>query len=131
MQPISLSHFVEQKRTRLIAFHLYLSIQTRYQFENEEQLLNMLSLITVFYISKSSEECVVLHCTRFNTPFLTQYYINDKPLTVVDLYIKLHVMESSYIHTITNKVIRTLNFIKHTLSKCSNDVTNHSILYTS
>ena len=29
---------------------------------------------------------------------------------------------SNHIHTITNKVSRTLNFIKHTLSKCSSDV---------
>ena len=29
---------------------------------------------------------------------------------------------SHHIHTITNKASNTLNFIKHTLSKCSNDV---------
>ena len=39
----------------------------------------------------NSDKCVVLHCTRSNTPLLTQYYINDKPLTAVDQYTYLGV----------------------------------------
>lgn len=76
----------------------------------------------------NSDKCVVLHCTRSNTPLLTQYYINDKSLTAVDqhtyLGVTLHktMSWSHHIHTITNKASRTLNFIKRTLSKCSSDV---------
>ena len=34
----------------------------------------------------NESKCVVLHCTRSNTPLPTQYYINDKPLTAIDRY---------------------------------------------
>ena len=90
---------------------------------------------TLWQMNLNSDKYVALHCTRSNTPLLTQYYINDSsrsayllPLTAVDQHIYLGVTLhktkswSHHIHTITNKASRTLNFIKCTLSKCSSDV---------
>lgn len=94
----------------------------------QEDLHQLVYWTKIWQMKLNSDKCVVLHCTRSNTPLLTQYYINDKPLTAVDqhtyLGVTLHktMSWSHHIHTITNKASRTLNFTKRTLSNCSSDV---------
>ena len=94
----------------------------------QEDLNHLVHWTNLWQMNLNSDKCVVLHCTRSNAPFLTQYYINDKPLTAVDQYTYLGVTLdktmswSHHIHTITNKASKTPNFIKRTLSKCSSDV---------
>ena len=83
----------------------------------QEDLNHLVHWTNLWQMNLNSDKCVVLHCTRSNTHLLTQYYINDKPLTPADQYtyvgVTLHktMSWSHHIHTITNKVNRTLNFI--------------------
>ena len=111
-----------QSSVRLFAddFVLYRVIKSPEDCRHlQEDLNHLVHWTNLWQMNLNSDKCVVLHCTRSNTPFLTQYYINDKPLTAVDQYyntylgVTLHktMSWSHHIHTITNKASKTPNFI--------------------
>ena len=77
---------------------------------------------------------VVLHCTRSQSPHLSDYFMDSKPLLTQEQhqYLGLTIHQSlswsNHLHNITSKASRTLNFIKHNLSKCSKKVKESAYL---
>ena len=77
---------------------------------------------------------VVLHCTRSQSPHLSDYYMDSKPLPTQEQhqYLGLTIHQSlswsNHIHNITSKASRTLNFIRRNLSKCSIEVKESAYL---
>ena len=77
-----------------------------------------------FNVSK----CVVIRCTRSQSPIIHNYELNNHTLTITDRHTYLgvlldkHLSWSPHVSKITGKASRTLNFLKRNLSNCSTQV---------
>ena len=82
----------------------------------------------------NANKSVVLHCTRSQSPNLSDYFMDSKPLPTheqhqyLGLTIHQSLSWSNHIHNITSKASRTLNFIRRNLSKCSIEVKESAYL---
>jgi len=74
-----------------------------------------------------------MRCTRFQSPIIHHYELNNHTLTVTDKHTYLGVVLDSHLSwsphiKITGKATRTLNFLKRNLSDCSTQVKAASYL---
>ena len=80
------------------------------------------------------DKCVVLRCTRSTSPINYDYNLNDETLQVTEQHRYLglifheSIQWSHHIQAMCIKANRSLNFLRHNLSKCSSNVNQNAYI---
>ena len=100
----------------------------------QEDLNKLSEWTNTWQLKFNVSKCTVICCTKSLTPFTHDYILDNCTLNVSDQHTYLGVIIhkslswSSHISDIFTKASRTLNFIKHNLSKCSSQVKESTYL---
>ena len=114
---------------------LYRVIESHSDTTILQQDLDKLSeWVRIWQLRFNVSKCVVIRCTRSQSPIIHNYKLNHHTLTITDRHTYLgvvldnHLSWSPHISKITGKGSRTLNFLKRNLSNCSTEVKAASYL---
>ena len=100
----------------------------------QRDLQTIYSWANKWQVKFNIDKCVVLRCTRSLSPLQSVYKVNDKTLKVNEQhwYLGINFHEfmhwSHHISSMGSKANRSLNFLRHNLSKCSSDIKENAYL---
>ena len=100
----------------------------------QRDLSTILNWTKKWQMQLNIDKCVVLRCTRSTSPINYDYNLNDETLQVAEphRYLGLTFHEnmqwSHHIQAMCIKANRSLNFLRHNLSKCSSNVKQNAYI---